>query len=589
MELWAPRPPSSDSDTGADKGSHLPGRFSDSDDNEQCVPTGEPSSLGPPAPDRKVPVDAAHLRQSQQRAHVASHFVSGDQKKPQSAAHRKKLEEATDLATLERLVQRDCMHCSRRCFKQFVGEISLIKDFRQQFRSMTDVEQSIAIAEMAQLSKCDVQDSPPEPLIGQAFGDSDPDPEPLQPSCKRRKTKKRGGRPKKGEGTKWSFQGKPVCKPSLCDLMGISEKRWDKSKQGKVDGRRGPRLKGPDGAPVCYTKMTHVKPLCTFMWHMWASAAEGMPNRMILKNKNEERQSTKVEWKSDRPQKPSVSVVVDVFGDSDSDVDDSDGCGDLNFCTAASESGCEDDEKFQRIQAACFRDIIEEDNMQGIYKNWHDAPKRWLPPGKKIQVYWQYIRHCEDHDIAKCSWSTFKRYWKKIFRHKLGFRKVSEHSKCDCCEGYERELKHAVDMAARLMIAGMYSEHLHDQWLDRTIYWKRRAIARLCAESFLAGRHLPMGVQSLMVIVIDGMDQAKFRCPRMQGPPTKDSDDLLRPAMHVTGTWVHGAGLLLSVSEPDLAKDSNFNQECLARALNRNNNNNNMYCMCLCNELSSMQ
>ena len=72
-----------------------------------------------------------------------------------------------------------------------------------------------------------------------------------------------------------------------------------------------------------------------------------------------------------------------------------------------------------------------------------------------------------------------------------------------------------------------------------------------------------------MTIIIDGMDQAKFSVPRNNRQnKTKDEESLIRPPMHVVGTWIHGAGLHVTIAEPDLAKDSNQNQECIARALN---------------------
>jgi hypothetical protein len=72
-----------------------------------------------------------------------------------------------------------------------------------------------------------------------------------------------------------------------------------------------------------------------------------------------------------------------------------------------------------------------------------------------------------------------------------------------------------------------------------------------------------------MTVMIDGMDQAKFLIPRDPSQQkTKESERLIRPAIHVTGTLLHGAGLFLTCAEPEVPKDSNQNMECLARGLN---------------------
>ena len=74
---------------------------------------------------------------------------------------------------------------------------------------------------------------------------------------------------------------------------------------------------------------------------------------------------------------------------------------------------------------------------------------------------------------------------------------------------------------------------------------------------------------AVMCIMIDGMDQAKFAIPRdPRFVKTKTSESLIRPHMHVAGTLIHGFGLLVTIADPDIPKDSNHNQECIGRALN---------------------
>ena len=71
---------------------------------------------------------------------------------------------------------------------------------------------------------------------------------------------------------------------------------------------------------------------------------------------------------------------------------------------------------------------------------------------------------------------------------------------------------------------------------------------------------------SQLCLIADGIDQAKFRIPRIL---TKGHalDSLLRPALHVQGAWCHGFGYDLAVADADMAKDTNNNVEVIARLL----------------------
>jgi hypothetical protein len=75
--------------------------------------------------------------------------------------------------------------------------------------------------------------------------------------------------------------------------------------------------------------------------------------------------------------------------------------------------------------------------------------------------------------------------------------------------------------------------------------------------------------ESVITLIIDGMDQSKFRVPRqLFGRKAKLLTKLYRPALHVTGAWVHGCFLDMIVSDEDLKNDSETQLEVLARCLN---------------------
>ena len=74
---------------------------------------------------------------------------------------------------------------------------------------------------------------------------------------------------------------------------------------------------------------------------------------------------------------------------------------------------------------------------------------------------------------------------------------------------------------------------------------------------------------SLLSIIQDGMDQAKFRMPRVdpRARRSKLLDRLYRPTMHVVCTWVHGHSISFFQSEEDVRKNSVTSTEATAIAL----------------------
>lgn len=68
-------------------------------------------------------------------------------------------------------------------------------------------------------------------------------------------------------------------------------------------------------------------------------------------------------------------------------------------------------------------------------------------------------------------------------------------------------------------------------------------------------------------VMQDGMDQSKFRVPRVRTAKSKLFSSLFRPQLHIAGSWIHGKTLLLSVSDEDCGKDAAAQLEQLSLAL----------------------
>ena len=71
---------------------------------------------------------------------------------------------------------------------------------------------------------------------------------------------------------------------------------------------------------------------------------------------------------------------------------------------------------------------------------------------------------------------------------------------------------------------------------------------------------------SFWFIRVDGVDQAKFRVPRVS-TKAHAFDTRIRPALHVQGAWCEGFAYPFAVADADMKKDSNNNLEVIVRLI----------------------
>lgn len=96
-----------------------------------------------------------------------------------------------------------------------------------------------------------------------------------------------------------------------------------------------------------------------------------------------------------------------------------------------------------------------------------------------------------------------------------------------------------------------FLQHLRDQYADRTVYYRSRAMSRLKGSSEVT-------------LIQDGMDQNKFLIPRHEVLYGKEFGSFMRPKCHISLCLAHGYCAFFSVSNPDSMKDSNSSCESLA-------------------------
>ena len=98
------------------------------------------------------------------------------------------------------------------------------------------------------------------------------------------------------------------------------------------------------------------------------------------------------------------------------------------------------------------------------------------------------------------------------------------------------------------------------QYRDREIYYHEREQSRLTADAKL------LGIDTVVTIIIEAMDQCKLAIPRHL-PGAKMLRDCLRPKLHVVGIIVHGIFRIGWLADPTIAKDSNCYLELILRTM----------------------
>ena len=176
---------------------------------------------------------------------------------------------------------------------------------------------------------------------------------------------------------------------------------------------------------------------------------------------------------------------------------------------------------------------------------------RWLPPGT-IYDYW--LSYNTLYHESKCSFRHFWKTWRDDWSNKLRFRGRQQHALCSTCVSHKLLIKQlSNDLLKRNRQVQLYEEHDNAQYMDRRVYWSVRAEAML----------VPLTV----CIILDGMDQGKFCCPRSEIMKSKSLEPLQRPRLHVNAAICHGRTLLVSVSPADFPKNTDVTIELVAACL----------------------
>ena len=153
---------------------------------------------------------------------------------------------------------------------------------------------------------------------------------------------------------------------------------------------------------------------------------------------------------------------------------------------------------------------------------------------------------------------VYKEYWEPT----LGFRSIGQHSRCTTCAKLAKTRRDSPDMDERANADAEYKAHLKGVFAMRRVDMR---FSQMSVRSCEPGCTLP---NRCLHIRIDGLDQAKGRCPRNL-ENSKQWSTLWRPQLHIVGVTVEGLFEQYWVMDQDVPKDSNMECTCLSLALDK--------------------
>ena len=339
------------------------------------------------------------------------------------------------------------------------------------------------------------------------------------------------------------FLGKPVCRRALAGLLAIGGSTLQKLRQGEsayTNNERKPLQKHPTFGFTLRGDTGKVwEHIVMFFFHVYHSAAEVLPtNWLDIKAKGSE--------------------IETPFPED---------------CPEADASA----EELQRLVNAIGRTLntfSTDVDCQLIGPGTFTGPRRCLQHGCRTDLYWEYLAYVESRSMTAASYNTFMRVANTILKPglrdgHLRFRKPGEHSVCDFCFQAKERIRQARSKDAKLAEERELVRHRLSQWQDRQIYWAFRTMS----QNFFCDL-LPSGADpgalpnvSTLCVIIDGMDQAKFRTPRSRKKTIKLMATMFRPCLHVSACWAHGWALDLAIADEDLKKNSESVMEQVSRTL----------------------
>jgi len=191
--------------------------------------------------------------------------------------------------------------------------------------------------------------------------------------------------------------------------------------------------------------------------------------------------------------------------------------------------------------------------------NTRHVPIRYLNPGCFEDLYCLYTAEHDDHQ--RVSKSTLYKAWAERWKKFIRFRNIGQGKRCKLCAQIDEERLNATTVDEKQAVAQLKHEQIKKIKADREVSLTTNYMAEKDAIN-----QTETGEGQVIKIIIDGMDQAKFKVPRNLAS-SAEFEKLWRPTLHVVGVICHGHLEGYFIMPSDLAKDANMNCTVLSRTL----------------------
>ena len=113
--------------------------------------------------------------------------------------------------------------------------------------------------------------------------------------------------------------------------------------------------------------------------------------------------------------------------------------------------------------------------LNGILEPKH-LPKKYLPPGKRSDLYHLYLASCMAADSEVASVKTFYRAFEQSgFSKILRFRQKTQHTECFICSRLKAAIAASRNFVEHAEHCDKYHRHLGGMFADRRVYASLRA------------------------------------------------------------------------------------------------------------------
>ena len=132
-------------------------------------------------------------------------------------------------------------------------------------------------------------------------------------------------------------------------------------------------------------------------------------------------------------------------------------------------------EKCREHLLQCLLDVSLQQNLRGIIESGK-LPTRFLPPGKRADLYHLYVASRAAAGQRVASVQTFYRSFESSgWSKRLQFRSKSQHTMCSICHKLRSRIAHCHNFAEHARLCDKYHRHLAGMYADRRCYAAQRA------------------------------------------------------------------------------------------------------------------